>query len=91
MVKGTTGKLTVGQTGVVASMGKFSPCSEKNHTNQNDQPHQEMNTTNQENEHMTYEIYKPINPQPKKKSLTFKQSKHDYTIRSEWSVEAFEF
>ena len=60
-------------------------------TNQNDQTHQEMNTTKQENEQMTYDIYKPINPQLKKKSLTFKQSKHDYTIRSEWSVEAFEF
>ena len=32
MVKGTTGKLTVGQMGVVASMGKFPPYSEKNYT-----------------------------------------------------------
>ena len=40
---------------------------------------------------MNYEIYKPIDPQLKKKSLTFKQSKHDYTIRSEWNAEAFEF
>ena len=91
MVKGTTGKLTVGQTVVVASMGKFPPYSEKNYTKQNDQPHQEMNTTNQENELMTYENYKPNNPQLKKKTPIFKQSKHDYTIRSEWSAEAFEF
>ena len=60
-------------------------------TNQTEQPHQEMNATNQENEHMTYEIYKPIDPQLKKKRPTFKQSKHDYTIRSEWGAEAFEF
>ena len=60
MVKGTTGKLTVGQTVVVASMGKFPPCSEKNYTNQNDQPHQEMNTTNQENEQYVTNL--PIQP-----------------------------
>ena len=60
-------------------------------TNQTEQPHQEMNATNQENEHMTYEIYKPIDRQLKKKRPTFKQSKHDYTIRSEWGAEAFEF
>ena len=50
-----------------------------------------MNTTNQENEHMTYEIYKPTDPQLKKETPIFKQSKHDYTIRSEWSAEVFEF
>ena len=60
-------------------------------TNQTDQSHQEMNTTNQENEHMTYEIYKPTDPQLKKETPIFKQSKHDYTIRSEWGAKAFEF
>ena len=40
---------------------------------------------------MTYEIYKPTDPQLKKETPIFKQSKHDYTIRSEWSAEAFEF
>ena len=40
---------------------------------------------------MTYEIYKPIDPQLKKERPKFKQSKHDYTIHSEWGPEAFEF
>ena len=40
---------------------------------------------------MTYETYKHIDSQPKKERPEFKQSKHDYTIRSEWGAEAFEF
>jgi len=40
---------------------------------------------------MTYETYKHIDSQPKKERPKFKQSKHDYTIRSEWGAEAFEF
>ena len=40
---------------------------------------------------MTYETYKHIDSQPKKERPEFKQSKHDYTIRSEWRAEAFEF
>ena len=40
---------------------------------------------------MTYETHKPIDPRTQKKSPKFKQSQHDYTIRSEWGAEAFEF
>ena len=40
---------------------------------------------------MTYETYKHIDSQQDKENSKFKQSHHDYTIRSEWGAEAFEF
>ena len=40
---------------------------------------------------MTYEIHKSNPPQPNHELSKYIQSKHDYTIRSEWQIEAFDF
>lgn len=50
-----------------------------------------MNTRNQEMKKMTYETHKSIEAKTNKERQEFKQSQHDYTIRSEWCPEKFDF
>ncbi len=40
---------------------------------------------------MAYEAYKDIKAKTNKERQEFKQSQHDYTIRSEWCPEALDF
>ena len=46
---------------------------------------------NQELKKMTYETHKPIEAKTNKERQEFKQSQHDYTIRSEWFTKEFDF
>lgn len=73
------------------AVGSIDAFEVKNYKNKTNQKQEEMNTKNPEMKKMTYETYKQIDSQPKKECPKFKQSKHDYTIRSEWGAEAFEF